>query len=550
VTRKTTVAGITVVPGPVAAGPVDTVSAEGTEAVRRVAKGGILNLVGAVANGSLGFVLVVIVTNGFTQRIAGTFFTATAVFVILLAVVELGATTGLVRWIPAYLVHKRDGDARAVLRIAIVPVLGVSVCVAVIVAVVAPHIADVIVSDPRARPTFVVALRGLAIFLPIAALYDCLLAASRGYRAFKPTVIVERIGRSAATPLAAVAVLLAGGGAAALSVSWAAPYVIACCAAAGFLELEIRRRRQRQRQDESAVLLAPQPIRNIRAEFWRYTSARGVSRILQVALLRVDIVLVSMFLDERAVAIYAAATRLVTVGLLGVQAVQEVVQPILSRLHTINDREGMRHIFRISTAWVMSLTWPAYLTGAVLAPLLLRLFGPGYGAGEKPLIILALAMLVATGAGAVDVMLLMSGRSLLSLGNIAAALATDIIGNILLIPRWGIVGAAISWAFALMVSNGLALSQVRRIFGVTPLSAGTAWVAVSAIGCFGVLLPLIRLAKPDLPLLPTLGWLVWCVAVYGAALWVGRRQLGIEALRGVAGGSRRAHAADRSKHPS
>ncbi len=77
-----------------------------------------------------------------------------------------------------------------------------------------------------------------------------------------------------------------------------------------------------------------------------------------------------------------------------------------------------------------------------------------------------MAMLVATATGARDVMLLMAGRSGLSLVNQSTALGVNLVLNVLLIPPFGIAGAAMARACALLIRTLLALVQVRRILGM------------------------------------------------------------------------------------
>src|SRR6185312_5907713 len=97
---------------------------------------------------------------------------------------------------------------------------------------------------------------------------------------------------------------------------------------------------------------------------------------------------------------------------------------------------------------LMLLTWPIYLLFAVFSTDLLRIFGHRYTVGANVIIILSLTMLVATWCGAVDVVLGMAGRSVWTMNNAIAALVADLVLNIILIPRMGIVGAAIAWAVA------------------------------------------------------------------------------------------------------
>jgi O-antigen/teichoic acid export membrane protein len=67
--------------------------------LRRLARGGALNLVGYLVSGVLAFGLAVVVTRIVGARGAGVFFAAVAVFTILSNITELGADTGIVRFV-------------------------------------------------------------------------------------------------------------------------------------------------------------------------------------------------------------------------------------------------------------------------------------------------------------------------------------------------------------------------------------------------------------------------------------------------------------------
>jgi O-antigen/teichoic acid export membrane protein len=184
----------------------------------------------------------------------------------------------------------------------------------------------------------------------------------------------------------------------------------------------------------------------------------------------------------------------------------------------------------------VALTWPVHLSVAVAAPIYLSAFGPGYaGTGQYATVVLALAMLLATGSGPVDVMLLMAGRSGLSLANNAAALVVDLALNAMLIPRLGVTGAAIAWAAALATRNILPLAQVRRLFGMSPTGAGLGLAALSALACFGALPLLTRLAFGTTA---TLTGLVLGTCGYAGLLWAGRGRLALTAFAALLPGRR------------
>jgi O-antigen/teichoic acid export membrane protein len=494
--------------------------------LRRLARGGTLNVVGAAASALLSALVYVIVARHYPRPVAGAFFAATALFLILSAVAELGVDTGLLRWLPRYAVENRRADIATCIRVAMRAVYVASILVAVAVFVTAPWIAAISV-DQAQEHAFTNMLRVLAVGLPISAAYDLVLAQTRVYGSMRATVFVEKFARSLVQPLAVLVCALLDGGATALAIAWIAPYAPGLLAAVAW-----NRRIFRHHQQLPGESIAARPVATVRSEFWRYTTPRAAARVFQVALQRADIVLVAALRSPKEAAVYAAASRLLIFGQLGTVAVQQVMQPHLSRLLASDDHASATTVFQTSTAWLMAFAWPAYLASAAAAPLMLSVFGHGYAGGEATLVILSLTMLIATACGPVDIVLLMGGRSGLSLINNAASLAVDIGLNIILIPKMGITGAAVSWAVALVVRNVLPLWQVRSMMNMTSFSPGALWVAGSAVACFGIV-PAIARATVGLGLASALPVFAFCTVAYVALLWVGRRRIALDAFAGL-----------------
>ncbi|MCW2902792.1 MAG: polysaccharide biosynthesis protein [Streptosporangiaceae bacterium] len=504
----------------------------------RLARGGALSLAGAVCAGALGLALVVVVAHVYSQQVAGAFFAATSLFVILGAVSGLGSDAGLVRWLPRQLALGDTVAARRTVPIALVPVMVTASVAAISVAAAAPWLARLVDGGHPAEAAAM--LRVLAVFLPIAAAQDALLAATRGHSAMRPTVLIEKMFRQAAQVAGVVIASLVADHPAALALAWGFPYLPGLVAAAMSYARLARRAAEpaaRSRGTGAARRPAkdqPAPDRPATAglirEFWSYTAPRAIAQICQTALQRADIVLIAALASPLDAAIYTAATRFMVIGQLGTQAVQQVMQPVISRLLALSDNARAQRVFALSTTWSIALTWPVHLAVATAAPTYLGFFGREYaGAGQAATVILALAMLVATSSGPVDVMLLMAGRSGLSLANNAAALAVNLTLNVLLIPRYGILGAALAWAAALITRNLLPVVQVRRMLGMTPAGGGLLWAGSSAVLSFAVL-PLLARALLGSGAAAAGAGLVCGAAVYLALLWMGRGRLGLAAF--------------------
>jgi O-antigen/teichoic acid export membrane protein len=494
--------------------------------LEKLARRGTASVVGAGFGALFGILLVGIVTNGFSPTTAGTLFAATSAFLILESVTLLGTDTGLVRWLPAHLASGRAADLWRTVVVSAAPVLVLSLAGAVGLYAAAPALAPTMVGSDAAT-TMTTMLRALALALPVASLHDLVLAATRGAGSMRPTVLVENIGRLGFQALAVLAVHLAGGGALALALAWSLPYLAGLAGASWWLRGLLRGPVSRASAGPGATATWAALTR----EFWAYTAPRAIARVTQTALKRSDIVLVAALASPADAALYTAATRFVVLGQLFVQSVQQALSPHLSALFARGESRAANSVFQAATTWSMIASWPLYLVTAGFATTLLRVFGDGYAAASDVVLILSLTMLLATACGPVDTVLLMAGRSWLSLRNSVVALTVNIVLNVVLIPLDGIRGAAIAWATAIVVRNLLPLVQVREQLGMWPVTRASLRVGLAAILCFGA----VDLVTPLVgwPLVVDAGLVCVAGLVYAGGIWSWRETLGLGAFRSV-----------------
>jgi len=521
--------------------------------LREIARGSTLNLVGAAVFAGTTLAITVLVTRQFSRGVAGAFFTATSLFLIVEALAGLGAYSGLVYFIAR--LRSLGGERRIsiMLRAAIVPVAVSSLGSAVLLLALADPLARALLDGRRvsgASPAAVAnALRILAIALPFAALLDTMLGASRGYRDMWPTVVLERIGRSA-LQLIGVLVAALSGAATLLAPLWAASYLPVAVVAL----LWLRRIRRRAIADDAAdakndaalaataassadLLGDAQRPRESEADpraFWLFTAPRALATVAQSVIQRLDIVLVGLIRGPVDAAVYTAATRFLVVGQLGNAAISMAAQPQFSALFARQDRRGANTVYQATTGWLIILTWPLYLLAIIYGPSLLSVFGHDYRAGATVIVILALAMLLSTACGQVDMVLTTSGRSSWSLCNGLLAVGVNVAVDLALIPHYGITGAAIGWAAAIVVSNLVPLAQLAWVVRVHPFGAGTlAACALSALSFCVV--PLVARALLGGSAAASILAVAAGCGVLTAGLWRYRESLYLSATGGSAG---------------
>jgi O-antigen/teichoic acid export membrane protein len=485
--------------------------------VRRVGRGSSLNLAAAAVAAGLGIVLSVVVTNTFSKSDAGLYFAATSLALITATISRLGTPVGLVYWISRLRTHGRAGDIGVVLRSALTPVAGLSVLLGLLLVAGAPLVADwVFAGDPRA----VGLMRALGLLLPAVALSDVMMGASRGFGTMRPTALIDRIARPAMQVGGMLAVAVVGSLTLA-GAAWALPYVVTTVVVGWWVRSLLR--------GAQAKAAATDPDADLRRQFWLFTWPRGFTSVVQVALQRLDVVLVSALKSPAEAALYAVATRFLVVGQLTNSALGLAAQPQLAALVSRGERDAANDLYRTTTAWVMVMNGPLYLVVGAFSPLLLSIFSELYVKAWPITVALCVAAFIGNGVGMVDVMLSMAGRTTWNLMNAVLALTVQVGLDLYLIPRYGAFGAAMGWGASILVANLVPLTQLALVDGLHPFGRSSGW----ALG-----LVLLAVGVPVVVVVATMGqtWLALTVALvvsgscYAAGLVLLRRQLRVDAL--------------------
>ncbi|MBB5704425.1 O-antigen/teichoic acid export membrane protein [Ochrobactrum daejeonense] len=184
-------------------------------------------------------------------------------------------------------------------------------------------------------------------------------------------------------------------------------------------------------------------------------------------LINVDVLMVGRALDPEHVAIYFAATKIMALAHFVYFAVKASVAQRYSDLLHSGDRAEFASFAEASVRWTF---WPTLFLGAVILLAgypLLRLFGPAFTTGYPLLFILIVGVIARASVGPAESLLNMSGKQNICALLYAATLAVNITLNLVLIPRFGLTGAAVSTALAMLMEAALLSAAVSRSLHIT-----------------------------------------------------------------------------------
>lgn len=490
-------------------------STEPTTAARPERTGGVgtvalVNLAAGGVGSVMGLLTAALMGRSLGADGAGAYFLVVAAAVIVANIAELGVDTGLVRFVAAARATGRDRDVVSLVRSGARPVAVVGVGV-----VAAGALLGLLGLHPDALPGWSVPL--VALGVAAASMLAVLLSVTRGLGDALTYPALQNLALPVSRLALMSGVVALGGGATAAVLAWSLPAVVVLLMAVAVL----RRRLVRLPTDKPSAA----PTR----ELWRFSAVRGVSAGVEVLLEWVDVLLVGLLTGPTEAGIYAVVTRCVRAGEVVQQAARLVIGPTVSGAFARDDRATVRRVYGLVTAAMIWLAWPFYLLLALFPGSVLSAFGAGFGPGANALAVLALALALATAAGAVQTIVLMAGRSRWQLIDKSVALGVLVVLDVVLVPEWGITGAAVAWAVSIVVDTSLVVWQVHRGLQVEPHGAPMVWAAGLAV--VGVAIPalLARLAWGDRPVV-LLGTAAALAPCYLALAWAARDRLGLAAL--------------------
>jgi O-antigen/teichoic acid export membrane protein len=182
----------------------------------------------------------------------------------------------------------------------------------------------------------------------------------------------------------------------------------------------------------------------------------------------IQTILIGSLNNITGVGIFSLASQITAVSGDFSSAINTSAKPVMAELHDRRDFKQMERIYQTSNKWVVMLQLPVFLVMVLFPEQILSIFGNSFIHGASALIILALADLISVGTGMGSIIIDMTGHTKLKLINSVIRIIIYVVLNFFLIPRFGIVGAAISVLVGEAVINVLRLVEVFILFRILP----------------------------------------------------------------------------------
>jgi O-antigen/teichoic acid export membrane protein len=207
---------------------------------------------------------------------------------------------------------------------------------------------------------------------------------------------------------------------------------------------------------------------------------------MSAVLNKADTFIVASFAGLDTLAVYTAAEFITRLIANPRYLFDYILAPVLAEAMQMKDRARVRYNLALVTRWVITACAPVAVTVIVLRAEILGLYGRAFTSGTRALVILAIHNLIVGCLGLTPYVVSMGGRTRLYLINNLCAAALNIALGVVLVPAYGITGAAI----AVLVSVGsfqVALTVEAWILErVHPFTTSQLKPVAAALVAFGV----------------------------------------------------------------
>lgn len=165
------------------------------------------------------------------------------------------------------------------------------------------------------------------------------------------------------------------------------------------------------------------------------------------------------------VGVYRTAFKLATIARIALTAFLVPAAPKFAELFSQGKMKELGQSAQFATKIIFWCSAPILAGVIILSPFIMGIFGKEFLAGTEALIILSIGQFINAATGPVSNILMMTGRQKLNRNLMVGTTILAIILDLILIPRFGIVGAACVNTFGVILMNMIPFFLIKKYYG-------------------------------------------------------------------------------------
>ena len=180
-----------------------------------------------------------------------------------------------------------------------------------------------------------------------------------------------------------------------------------------------------------------------------------------------DSFLLGIFKNDQEVGIYRVAVQISSLVVFALAALNQMLHPHFSRLYAEKNMEELQRLVSFSSKIILFLSVIPSVIFLVFGEMIVTyVYGQEYSIGSNTLSILIVGNLLNAAFGSVGALLNMTGHEKDSMRGMIIALIVNIVLDVVLIPYYGMEGAAVATAVSMVVWNVILRRYVRLRLGI------------------------------------------------------------------------------------
>jgi O-antigen/teichoic acid export membrane protein len=403
-----------------------------------------------VLNAALGFLTQIVLARWMGDREYGIYAYVWVWLLLAGGIGSLGLPVAALKFIPDYRARADfaglTGFLRFVRGIALLPcILGALAAAAILLAF----------SRGDALAYLPVALIALVV-LPVYALTDIQTGIARAYDFLDLGLLADYLVRPILLLALAGAIWLAGLSGSAVNVMAA---TLVATAVTALVQGVILQKRLRARIPAGSVR---RDLPRWAEAAWPLLGVAGFTLLLGST----DIIVLKLFVGPEEIALYFAATKIVAIASFVSYGVANTSAHRFAEHVATGNRQGMADLAGQTVRWTF---WPTLAVATFLALAagpLLSLFGPHFSTGAPIVMVLGAGLVAGAAVGPADRALAMAEHGRITALIYAASCLANVALALLLIPLFGLVGAALATALAMAIRAAMLLVATKRRLGL------------------------------------------------------------------------------------
>ncbi|MCI4365244.1 MAG: flippase [Thermoplasmata archaeon] len=423
----------------------------GEEMSRRVNRGTLILVSSTICFFALNFIGRVATARSISLTQWGLFNLGVSFTALLSTLILLGLNNAVAR----SLAHEENpAEQRSIVRWSLWVSAAVSGTAAVLTFLLASQIAGIF-HDPALRGV----LELLSISVAMGAITPVFAAVFQGFHDVLPNALFNQVVNPAVFVVFVLGLLALGWGLNAAIVAYVIADIAGFVGCVWYYAIRIRHHLPHD----------PAPIGYPRRQLWSLSLALWGLSSLAFLTAYADTLILGAYRSAADVGDYSTAMSLARTLLLGGSTLTFVFLPVAARLSRERAYEGLRKAYTIAARWILVLSIPLFLLFLLLpSQSVIALFGRRYAAAAFPLQLLALTAFASSIIGPANACLAGIGRNRAQLTSAMLSAATNLALSFLLIPTYGVLGAAIAWGVARALYPASNLLILYRDYGVHP----------------------------------------------------------------------------------